>query len=114
MRSAFECCMSWARTSIVQVTVVVNPPFAQSPVKHAADEGEPLDAALVVEIMNLLTSRDRVRDLHSLRLVCTLTMRGSFPVPSYPFLELPTSVIADFVGGSGSKLQSGRSGSSRF
>jgi hypothetical protein len=72
-------------------------------VAHAATEAKPLDVKVVVEVMNLLMSRDRVRDLHSLRLVCALAMRGSFPVPSYPLLELPTSVIEDFVGGSDSR-----------
>jgi hypothetical protein len=57
---------------------------------HAAEEGKPLDAAVVVEVMNLLMSRDRVRDLRSLRFTCQLSRRGSFPVPSYPLLELPT------------------------
>jgi hypothetical protein len=62
-------------------------------VAHAATEAKPIDAKVVAEVMNLLMSRGRVRDLHSLRLVCELTMRGSFPMPSYPFLELPTSTV---------------------
>jgi hypothetical protein len=48
-------------------------------VAHAATEAKPIDAKVVVEVMHLLTSRDRVRDLHSLRLVCELTMRCSGP-----------------------------------
>jgi hypothetical protein len=70
-------------------------------VAHAADEAKPIDAALVVEVMNLLMSRDRVRDLHILRTTCKLTHRGSFPVPRYPLLVLPTGVVEGFVGGSG-------------
>jgi hypothetical protein len=66
-------------------------------VAHAVSEGTPLDAALVVEVMNLLSSGDRVRDLHNLRLTCTLTMRGSLPVPGYPLLERPTGVVESFV-----------------
>jgi hypothetical protein len=41
--------------------------------------------------------------LFSLRLTCKLTYRRSFPVPSYPLLELTTGVVEDFVGGSGSR-----------
>jgi hypothetical protein len=72
-------------------------------VAHAASEAKSIDAALVVEVMNLLTSRDRVRDLHSLRATCKLTRRGSFPVPGYPLLELPTGEVEAFVGRSGSR-----------
>jgi hypothetical protein len=72
-------------------------------VAHAAEEAKPVDAALAVEVMNLLTSRDRVRDLFSLRLTCKLTFRRSFPVPCYPLLEMATGVVEDFVGGSGSR-----------
>jgi hypothetical protein len=71
-----------------------------SAVTHAATEGKPLDAKLVVDVMNLLTSRADLQDLCNLRLVCKLTYRGSFPVPSYPLLELPTGVVESFVGGS--------------
>jgi hypothetical protein len=71
-------------------------------VAHAADVAEPIDPKVVVDVMNLLMSQDRVRDLRSLRLVCTLTMRRSLPVSSYPLKELPTGVIEAFVAGSGS------------
>jgi hypothetical protein len=59
-------------------------------------------------------SRNRVQDLHSLRLVCKLTHRRSFSVPSYPLLELATGVVEDFVGGSGSRHVSFRSLKSAF
>jgi hypothetical protein len=72
-------------------------------VAHAATDAKQVDAKVVAEVMNLLMSRHRVRDLHSLRMICTLTRHGSFPAPAYPLLELPTSVIEDFVGGSGSR-----------
>jgi hypothetical protein len=72
-------------------------------VAHAADEAKPIGVFLVVEVMNLLASRDRVWGLHSLRLTCKLTRRGSFPVPGYPLLELPTGVLEAFVGGSRSR-----------
>ena len=78
-------------------------------VKHAADEKKAVDAKVVVDVMNLLMSRDRVRDLRSLRFTCHLSRRGSFPVPGYPHLELPTGVLEAFVGGSGSRHVSFRS-----
>jgi hypothetical protein len=68
-------------------------------VAFAATEEKPIDAALVTDVMNLLISRTHLRDLHSLRTACQLTMRGSFPVPSYPLMELPTGVVESFVGG---------------
>jgi hypothetical protein len=58
---------------------------------------------VVVEVMDLLMSRDRVTYLHSLRFTCQLSRRGSFPVHGYPHLELPTGVLEAFVGGSGSR-----------
>jgi hypothetical protein len=72
-------------------------------VAHAAEEAKPIDVALVADVMNLIMSRDRVRDVFNLRLVCKLTYRRSFPVRGYPFLELATGVVEDFVGGSGSR-----------
>jgi hypothetical protein len=36
-------------------------------------------------------------------MACKLTYRGSFPVPSYPLLELPTGVVESFVGGRDSR-----------
>jgi hypothetical protein len=68
-------------------------------VAHAATKAKPIHAGLVGDVMNLLMSRDCVRDLLSLRLVCKLTARCSFPVPGYPLLELPTGVVESFVGG---------------
>jgi hypothetical protein len=69
-------------------------------VAHAATEAKPIDAELVADAMNLPMSRDRVRDLHSLRMACMLTYRSSFPVPRHPHLQLPTGVVESFVGGS--------------
>jgi hypothetical protein len=68
-------------------------------VAHADEEDEPIDAGLVAEVVNLVMSPDRVRDLHSLRLPCKLTRRRSFSVPGYPLLELPTGVVESFLGG---------------
>jgi hypothetical protein len=56
-------------------------------VSVAATDGKPIDAALVTDVINLLTSRDRLLDLFRLRRACKLTMRGSFPVPGYPLLD---------------------------
>jgi hypothetical protein len=72
-------------------------------VKHATEEGKPLYTKVVTDVMNLLMSRDRVTDLHSLRTTCELTRRGSFPVPGYPLLELPTGMVDAFMAGSGSR-----------
>jgi hypothetical protein len=72
-------------------------------VAHAAEEAKPIDVALVADVMNLLMSCDTVRDMFSLRPTCKLTYRRSFPAPSHPLLELSTSVVEDFVGGSGSR-----------
>jgi hypothetical protein len=96
------CCHHDAKTRRKLVLLAAGTAI-DAAVSHAASEGKPIDAALVVEVMNLLMSRDCVRDLFSLRTTCKLTRRGSFPVPSYPLLELPTSVMEDFVGGSGSR-----------
>jgi hypothetical protein len=68
-------------------------------VAHADEEDEPIDAGLVADVMNLILTYDAVRDLHSLRMVCELTRRRSFPVPSYPLKELPTGVVESFLGG---------------
>jgi hypothetical protein len=64
---------------------------------------------LVADVMKLMMNRDCLRDLRSLRLVCKLTFRGSFPVPSYPLLELPTGVVEGFWGGGRSREVSFRS-----
>jgi hypothetical protein len=66
----------------------------------------PTDAKVVADVMNLLMSRAALRDLHSLRLVCKLAYRGSFPVPRRPLLELPTGVVESFLGGSCSRMVS--------
>jgi hypothetical protein len=79
-----------------------------SAVTHAATEGKPLDAKLVVEVMNLLTSRADLQDLRNLRLVCKLTYRGSFPVPSYPLLE--QGALALHLQGPGVARERGRGG----
>jgi hypothetical protein len=71
-------------------------------VEHAAEAKKAVDAKVIVDVMNLLMSRDRVTDLRSLRFTCQLSRCGSFPVPSYPHLELPTEVLEAFVGGRGS------------
>jgi hypothetical protein len=91
---------TWSKRKLV---LLATRTAVDATVAHAATEAKPIDVKVVVEVMNLIMSRDRVRDLHSLRLTCKLTRRGSFPVPSYALLELPTSVIEDFVGGSGSR-----------
>jgi hypothetical protein len=72
-------------------------------VSVAVTEGKPIDAGLVADVMNLLTSQDRLLELFRLRRTCKLTLRGSFPVPRYPLLELPTRVIEGLVGGSCSR-----------
>jgi hypothetical protein len=74
-----------------------------SAVTHAASSGKPICAVLVADVMNLLMSRADLQDLHNLRIACKLTFRGSFPVPGYPLLELPTGVVESFVGGSCSR-----------
>jgi hypothetical protein len=66
-------------------------------VKHAADEAKPIDATVVVDMMNLLMSRDRMTNLRNL--TSTMTYRGSFPVRGYPLLELPTGVVESFAAG---------------
>jgi hypothetical protein len=48
---------------------------------HAATEGNPIHAGLVADVINLLMSRDRLQDVISLRMVCKLTYRCSFPAP---------------------------------
>jgi hypothetical protein len=68
-------------------------------VAHADEDAKPIDAVLVADVMNLLMSYETVRDLHSLRLACKMTYRGSFPVPRHPLLELPTGVVESFLGG---------------
>jgi hypothetical protein len=67
-------------------------------VANAAEEKKPIDVALAADVMNLMMNRDCLRDLHNLRLVCTVTMRGSLPVPSYLLKELPTGVVEAFLG----------------
>ena len=57
-------------------------------------------------MMNVMMSYDTLRDLLSLRLVCKLSHRRSFPVPRRPLLELPTGVVESFVGGEGSHHES--------
>jgi hypothetical protein len=78
-------------------------------VAHAADVAEPVHAGLAADVMNLMMNRDCLRDLHNLRLVCKLTMRGSLPVPSCPLKELPTGVVEGFLGGGHSRTVSFRS-----
>jgi hypothetical protein len=59
-------------------------------VAYAADQATPLHPALVADVMNLLMSRDCVRDLHSLRIACKLRCS---------LLELLTGLVESFVGG---------------
>jgi hypothetical protein len=58
-------------------------------VKHVAETKKPIDAKVVVDVMNLLTSRNHVRDLHNLRLSCKLTFViasrcRAIPCSNYP------------------------------
>jgi hypothetical protein len=61
--------------------------------KQATEEKKPIDANVVVDVMNLLMSRDRVTNLRSLRFTFQLSRRGSFPVAGYPHVELPRGVL---------------------
>ena len=79
-------------------------------VKHAADADiaaraavgtTSIDAALVVSVLNILLSADRVRELLNLRLVSRMTRRRSFPVPGYPLMELPTGPVEEMLVGQG-------------
>ena len=58
-------------------------------------------AALVVSVLNILLSADRVRELFNLRMVNRMTRRRSFPVPGYPLIELPTGPVEEMLVGHG-------------
>ena len=79
-------------------------------VKHAADADiaaeaavgtKSIDAALVVSVLNILLSADRVQELFSLRMVSRMTRRRSFPVFGYPLIELPTGPVEEMLVGHG-------------
>jgi hypothetical protein len=98
----FEAAAAAATTTPAQRLLVLQAvrTAIDAAVSHAATEAKPIDAKLVADVMNLLMSRDRVRDLLSMRMVCKLTAGCSFPVPRYPLLELPTGLVESFVAGS--------------
>ena len=84
-------------------------------VKHAADADiaaedaagtTSIDAVLVVSVLNILLSADRVWELFNLRTVSRMTRRRSFPVPGYPLIELPTGPVEEMLVGHGSGLVS--------
>ena len=55
---------------------------------------------LLPELMNFfLSDKKYLRDLLSLRMVCTTTRRRAFPIPSYRHIELPIGLIESFLGG---------------
>ena len=64
---------------------------------------QPLNAALAVDVMNLVMRRDVVRDLHSLRSSCQVAMIRSFSVPNYPHLQLPVGAVEESLAGSCSR-----------
>jgi hypothetical protein len=62
------------------------------------------DALMLAKLMNLFMCRDRVRDLHNMRILCKTAYRRSFPVPHRLDIELPTGVIESFLASDTSNL----------
>ena len=75
-------------------------------VAHAATAHKPMDVALVVKVLNILMSADRVRDMYHLRMMCRMTRRRSFPVPDYLLIELLPKLMGEILVGHGSSVVS--------
>jgi hypothetical protein len=53
----------------------------------------------MTEPTNLLMNPDALQDLLHLRIACTTTATGTFPVPSKPLLALPHHLVESFLAG---------------
>lgn len=57
------------------------------------------NAISLTKSINVFMNRSCLETAYKLRMVCSTTYRGSFPVPAQPTLELPAGIIEKFVVG---------------